>query len=365
MDTVIGVVIGAVVVACFIVVWYVYHLHKKREERPSLLILNPVDRTISYAGKFKGVNRTIRIPVSNSEEKVFWAVETDHYVILPAYGRYEDLMIEDERRVPIIKIMMAEVIGSTSKNPGEAVREWSSYAFDTSLYDLPPELDLSSVPPNYIFVRPIYKREWGEAIHRKGLAAVRHIFGEVARMRAEYDREEEILHENYGRLLSSSVQSANEMIMSVYHNALEMWDTVSEQRVLPWEVMGRLLHQPMDELNFTGLQQAIQSGNIRELGSQIIGSYRKALDSMAGEFGLTTMSQPMAEALMKSLNNMQNKLAQSVKREYAARQANMQQLSDRARQGGSAQGATSHKMAPAGQSGRREHERPVIEMYEE
>jgi type VI protein secretion system component VasK len=121
----------------------------------------------------------------------------------------------------------------------------------------------------------------------------------------------------------------------------------------------------MDELNFTGLQQAIQSGNIRELGSQIIGSYRKALDSMAGEFGLTTMSQPMAEALMKSLNNMQNKLAQSVKREYAARQANMQQLSDRARQGGSAQGATSHKMAPAGQSGRREHERPVIEMYEE
>jgi len=351
-------IIGAGVVIFLLVSWYIMHKKREREQMPFLIIFNPIDRTISVAGRYRGINRSIRIPVSDSEEKVFWAAETDHFVVLPAYGKFDDLIVEDERRAPTIKLMVAEIIGTTGRDPKDAIREWSKYAFDSSIYEIPPKLDLASVPPNYVFVRPTWKREWGPTIHRKGLAAVRNIFGEVARMRSNSDRELEMLHDNYGRMINSITESANEMILTMYYNALQMWDTISEQRVLPWEVMGRLLHQPMDQLNFTGLQQAIQGGNIREIGSQIIGSYRRALDSMAGEFGLTTMSQPMAEALMQSLNSMQHKLSNAVKREYAARQAGAQQLTERARQASRGQGSQGSQ-APA------RRERPVINMYEE
>lgn len=371
-----GIIVGFVIGVSFFfflsTVWYLFDKRKKRMERAFLLLFNPIQRSINSAGRFIQIRRNIRIPVSDSEEKVFWAVETDNVVILPAYGEQDDLIIEDERRVPQVKIMVAEIIG-LSRDGEDAQKEWAKYAFPSSVFHVPPQL--ASVPPNYVFVRPIYKREWGPIILRKGLAAVRNVFGEIIRMKAVSDREQEILNENWIRMISTSIQSANEIIISMYYNALQLWDTISEHRVLPWEVLGRLVHQPMDQLNFTGLQQAIQSGNIREIGTQIIRSYRRALDSMADEFGLTMMSEPVAKALMGRLNDMQHKLGGIMKRDYQSQQAGMQQLIDMVKSNAQQPPRPQMQARPQApqlpqnsgsrQSRPNERPRPVVNMYEE
>jgi hypothetical protein len=368
-NIIIGIIIGISFFCFLYIIWYIVDMRRKRLERPFLLIYNPIKRSINSAGRFKQFRRNIRIPVSDSEEKVFWAIETDHVVILPAYGEVDDLLVEDERRVPTIKILQAEIIG-LSRDGEEVQKEWAKYAFPSSVFAIPPQL--ASVPPNYVFVRPIYKREWGPIVHRKGLAAIRNVFGEIIRLKSVSDREQEILNENWGRMMATSIQSANEIIISMYYNALQLWDTISEHRVLPWEVLGRLVHQPMDQLNFTGLQQAIQSGNIREIGTQIIRSYRRALDSMADEFGLTMMSEPVARALMGRLNDMQRKLGGALQREFQSQQAGMAQLIDMVNSRGQSQPPQQpRRQLPGPASGGQQAQqpprlppaRPVVNMY--
>lgn len=326
-DMATGFLVALFFVAFFYIMYYVFNERKKRLQRPIVILLNPINRTMNIAGRFKQIRRNIRIPVTDSMEKIFWAIETENYVLMPAYGEIEDLIIEDDRRVKHIKIMMAEIIGVSSQGE-EVIKEWAQYAFPEAIWEYPPELDMDTVPPNYVFVRPLYKREWGPEIFRKGLASSRHIFAEFTKMMSLADREQEVLHQNYGTMLAMAVESHNEIILTMEFNALQLWDTVSEQRVLPWEVLARLVHQPMDQLNFTGIAQAIHGGNMREVGSQVINSYRSSLDKMAEAFGLTTMSQSMAEMVLRKMNTMQDQLSNSMRREYERNQSGLNQLVD-------------------------------------
>lgn len=322
----IGIVIGVIFFIVIYLAWWIVNLRRARLKRPQVLIVDPIERLNYFVGRFTQINRLIRIPVSQSSDKIFWALETDAVTIIPAYGEVEDIVIDNKKGTGV-KIMMAQIIGTTrvQEEAERAVKEWAKYAFPSTVWNMPPQLDLTKVPPNIVFVIPLYKREWGAAAHRKGLAAIRNIFGEVTRMLAVQDREIEVTHKGYGDLISVKTQSATEMIITMYYNVLKLWDIISEQRVLPWEVFARLVHLPMDQLNYTGLKQAIHAGNIHEIAGDFVTGVRNTLDDLAGRFNLTTMAEPTAKMLLHKMGDLQDKLGESFKREYEA-QANIKDL---------------------------------------
>lgn len=348
---------GAIGIILFIFIygaWYVVNMRRARLRRPFVVMYNPIERSVQAAGRFTQINNMIPIPVTNSTHKTFWALETDYFVILPAYGSENDLIIQDRLRgAGTLKIMECEIIG-TSADGEDIVKEWAKYAFPSSAYSIPPQLDMTSVPPNYIFVRPIYKREWGPIIHRRGLASARNIYGEVTRLINIADREQEVIHDSWGRLLATQIQSATEMIITMYYNALKLWDTISEQRVLPWEVYGRLLHIDMDQLNYSGLRQAVQGGNIHEVGADVIRGFRDMLDKVGNEFGLTMVSTPVYQMLRDKTGQLQEQVTTLAKRDFN-NQANLRKLVQ--------QMDSYNQVQPQPAPNQQNPERPVLQVY--
>jgi len=352
----IGGVIGVILFIFIYGSYYVLNMRRARLRRPFVALYNSIDRTIQGAGRFTQINNMIPIPVTGSTHKTFWALETDYFVILPAYGSEADIIVQDHMRgAGSLKLMECEIIG-TSRDGEEVIKEWASYAFPSASYSIPPQLDMTSVPPNYIFVRPIYKREWGPIIHRRGLAAARNIYGEVTRLINIADREQEVIHDSWGRLLATQIQSATEMIITMYYNALKLWDSICEQRVLPWEVYGRLIHIPMDQLNYSGLRQAVQGGNMHEIGADVIKGFRDMLDDVSKEFGLSLMSTPVFKMLREKAGDLQEKLTSYAKRDFN-NQANLRRLVNQI------EASPSHQ-PPQISSNSPPQERPVLQMYD-
>lgn len=359
----IGIIIGIIFFVFLYLGWWIYQMRRADEKRPHLLLLNPIERIVLNAGKFREYKRDIGIPVSETSEKIMWGVITDNVVVIPAYGETDDLIITGKSGKGI-KIMMAQVIGTTRtrESAERSIKEWASYAFPESVWDIPPQLDIDSVPPNYVFVKPIYKAEWGPLMHRRGLLAVRNIYGEVNRLLAVSDREQEVIHDSYSRLLASKIQSATELIITMYYNVLKIWDTISEHRVLPFEVYSRIVHLPMDKLNYTGIRQAMQGGNLHEVAGSIIGNLRNTLDEIANKFGMRTMAEPTAKLLLDKLGGLQDQLKGSIQREYKY-QSKIQDLAQRASQvQPQARPQVAQRAPPNNQQ---KKERPVMKMYNE
>lgn len=367
INLLIGIVIGIVFFIVIYISLRILDVRRARLTRPYVLLCDPIERLVLSAGRFVNIDRKIRFEVEETKDKVFWGVNTDAVTVLPAYGEVDDLILDNKRGTGI-KVMMCQIIGTTRRRDSaeKAIREWGKYAFPSTVWDTSFELDLDRVPPNVVLTIPLWKREWGPMVHRRGMAAVRNIYGEVARMLATADREIEVTMDGMGRLIYTKIQSATEIVISMYYNVLKIWDSISEHRVLPWEVYGRIVHLPMDQLNYTGLQQAIRGGNLQEVAGGMVSAVRRTLDTLAQQFNLATMSEPTARMLLNKLGDVQDKLGNSLRREYEA-QANIRDLVSEVYKAKSQSSASMPTQAPSRNGNSQQpknKERPVLQMYE-
>jgi len=351
-EAIVGFCIGMAIIIFGLALWKGQELWREKENRPLVIYFNWLDGGFGFLGYFEKL-RKITIPVENGRDKEFWAVETDRAIILPAYGDKSDVFFEDPR-LPRFKILVCEIIGNGAEH--EVQKEWSQYAFPREVYDLPPVL--SDVPRSYLFVKPLFKRGWGKQFLKEGMGQIKAIFGEVNTTISIHERQIESLHSNYGDLIRSRIDSANQLVLSQWYHVLKSWDVISEYKVLPIAVMCRLLHIPMDKLNYTGLMEAVNSGNLRDVGSEVIGNFKEALHNLNDQFDMTPINKSVAQAMFKKVDNLQGQLSNTMQQNQALQSQHFNNLIREVQQRGQGQPQVPQLPQNGGA-------RPVMRMYED
>jgi hypothetical protein len=291
---------GIITLAAIFVFYRKYRAQIELERQPLVVLFDLTTLRLFPGGWYVDI-KPIMIPVENGSVRQLWGIETSHYKIVPTYGSKESIVIQSNE-MPNIILVLCKIIGFSSY--GEEVhKEWARETFPDPVYSVPEKL--SELPDDYLFIKPIAERDQMRSMFKMKVNGLMSISAQFNKVIGQYEQHFQEVYTHFGNMVLQKIKTTTETIMSSLQYAIDAFDVVSKERVLPMASMSRLMGIAQNKLAYSTLGTVMNHGGITD-ATRFIGNLASTTRSLVDSLGMVAVNKGLHQAMMGKVNQMQD-----------------------------------------------------------